>query len=221
MTVTTLFTDDTDVTDGHVSTNSIGPQTFTALVTHDGNAVADSPAHMAVAIIGEWPVTDRWENIARSIENYDTGGIDAGDSVTAITMSMYGKTKQNDAGDLSLNIYISNSASNTTIVAGDFNSFGTTAQSDGSIAQGSWSTSGYNDWVFNATGLSGFIKAGIYKCGTRDSIYDAPNNEPTWVGGAPQSNMTGWASQEAESDERRPRLVITHGVPFTPKVLVF
>jgi hypothetical protein len=111
-----------------------------------------------------------------------------------------------------LNIYSSNPASNTALVAGDFDSLGTTAFCDTPILFTNWGT-GYNDFALNASGLAAISKTGVSKFGLRNANYDVadeldPNNhDPSWSSDT-TSAVSPWYSEKGEGYQ--PKLVVTY-----------
>jgi len=126
--------------------------------------------------------TETWKSIRRGIFLFDTSSLDDEITITKATISLYGYgTKVNTLGDpFRLNIYASAPASDTAVVNGDYNSLGTTALSDTAILFSAWDDAGWNDFALNPTGLAAISKTDITKLGTRESVYDATDTEPTW-----------------------------------------
>ena len=114
--------------------------------------------------------------LARALFLFDTSSIPDNDSVSSATMSLYVSSVNdgdNDGLDY-VNIYTTTPASNTALVTGDYDQFGTTAQAT-AIDIGNITTSAYNDWILNSTGLTNISKTGITKFGTREG-HDAENS---------------------------------------------
>ena len=218
--------------DAHVESNSVdgavnaftGADTdWTDLVTSAGDApiFSDSAEKFNIAGWDERSTSNKWRTIERAIVVFNNPSIDAGDTITAATISGYGNMAATAAGDPTVNIYSSAPASNTAVVAGDYDSLGSTAFADTGIVGSTLSTSGFNDWVLNSAGLANINKDAISKFGFRDATYDVANSAPTHVGGQPDTNIRIWSADEDQSGDRRPKLVITHALPFTPKVIMF
>jgi hypothetical protein len=153
--------------------------------------------------------TDTWNNVQRSFELFDTSALGDTDTIDAATCSIFGNTTKSNTGANTpgINVYSSNPASNTVLVLNDHFTCGTTAYST-AIAYASWSTSAYNAYVFNATGLAAISKTGITKLSNYESTYDAANSPPAWVSGGDIIMSQKYADQTGTSED--PKLVVTH-----------
>jgi len=104
--------------------------------------------------------------IARSFFYYDTTLISAG--FTSVSQFIYGITN----GATQVMAMLGTQAD--TLGVADFDSF--TGNTFGNTT--GWSTSGYNEIVYNATGLAGINTGGITKICNREKLYDFDNNTP-------------------------------------------
>ena len=147
--------------------------------------------------------------VVRSPTLFDTSAIPDTDNIDSATLSYSGESVTNTwtPATFSINIYATTPASNTAIASADYAQFGTTAFST-AIASGSWSTTGYNDFVLNASGLAGISKTGVSKFGTRESQHDAPNSEPTFE--ANRDLIIKAYSADAAGTTTDPKLVVVH-----------
>jgi len=106
--------------------------------------------------------------------------------------------------------------------ANDYSRVGTTKYSaDLAIASQTHDNSTYTTFNMNAAGLDAIDKTGITKLGiiiTEDFDDDEPGESN---GYGNHSQWQPWSTDETESGERRPRLVVTHASPFTPKAIMF
>ena len=154
-------------------------------------------------------VTDKYVGMCRFICLFDTSAIGDTDTISAATLSIRGTVKEDSAGVApTFNIYTSAPASNTDVVAGDYDSFGSVAQSDTAITYAGYSTTGYNDWAFNATGIGNISKTGVSKFGLRNANYDAAGVAPTWSSFA-TFEIRGNSADTADTTSD-PKLVVTH-----------
>jgi hypothetical protein len=78
------------------------------------------------------------------------------------------------------------------------------------ITYANWSTSAYNDFTFNATGIGNVSKTGFSKFGVRNPNYDVANTPPTWSSGV-TSHMQCYFSDEAGTTSD-PKLVVTYSL---------
>ncbi len=141
----------------------------------------------------------------RYIWLFDTSSISATDSVSSVTLSIYGTAKANGLGSPDLDIVSSNPASNTTLANADYlyTNFGTTVY--GSVAYASYSTTGYNDITLTTDSVT---KAGITKLGGRNS-WDTDNSfTGTWVSGDVSYMQAYSADQTGTSND--PKLTVTY-----------
>lgn len=147
---------------------------------------------------GDWRVN-------RGFFLFDTSALTAGASISSAIISFAGQgTAVNNADGGNIDIVQTTPASNTALVAEDWDEIGTTLQAT-SLALSSWVSTDntYNDLTLNATGLGNISKTGITKFGTRHS-FDTSNTEPTGNNDAfcYTSDNTGTSSD--------PKLVVTY-----------
>lgn len=147
--------------------------------------------------------------IARTFILFDTSSLSG--TVTAATLSVYvsGVTD----GDADAQGYVgmvqSSPAATNTLATTDFNDCGAVdnpTQGATAIDLGSFTTSAYNDFVFNSTGLTWIDIDGITKLGLREG-HDIEDAEPT----AGNSITMSFADQTGTSED--PKLVVTYTVP--------
>jgi len=150
-----------------------------------------------------------WAKLFRSIFLFDTSSIPDGATITAATLSIYGKASKarNQTNEPSLNIYASTPASTSALEAADFTQIGSTPFCDTPISYTNWNDAGYNDWVLNATGLAAISKTGVSKFGVRDSVYDVGSTSPTWDGA---NYYLIFRDTTTESASNKPMLVVEY-----------
>ncbi len=185
---------------------------FTTLVAGAGDGARDDfDNENAISILSSSTAT-KWNHIIRSIFLFDTSIIGSGATINSATFSLYGSGKADGiAITPNINIYTSAPASNAAIVAGDFDSLGSTAQCDTAITYAGYSTSAYNDFLFNATGRGNVSKTSISKFGARNANYDVANSAPTW-GFDNQSRLNGWFA-DSSGTSTDPKLVVDYSTP--------
>jgi hypothetical protein len=168
------------------------------------DTVNDSGNDMVVAVDSS-ATTDRWDRIDKAHTGFDTSVIDDGATIDAGTWSVYVSSVTDNFNQL-MGIVSSSPASNTSLAVGDFDGLGTSRYAT-DIDLTSLSTSAYNDWTLNATGLAAVNDTGVTNIGVRLSG-DLDNTEPTW-----QSSVEGSVLfDSAEKGANDPKLNIT----FTP-----
>lgn len=230
MTVTTVYPDpdpETTTVDswGRVLQGG-GGATWTTLSNAAGNYADPSDTAFYVGYQDN-ATNDRWTQIYRSITLFDTSAV-GGDTKDSGIYSLYATGNQNDASsNLNANVYECSPASNTNIVASDMTitNFTNTKLATG-IARGSITTSAYNDWTLNASGLTAVNGSGVSKlsCLVENDIDDsAPSHDNS--GAAGFSRFYG-STAEVSGTSQDPKLAITHtagggGSVFVPKVIEF
>lgn len=147
-------------------------------------------------------------SINRCFLLFDTSALTSSASISAVSGSLYGSAKtdaENDANAYISWTGLSNPASNTNLVVADYDQYGTTKySSDFDIT--SLSTSAYNDFTFNATGISNISKTSITKLSVQEG-HDIDNVAPD-VG----DSLFGFISEENAGTSSDPRLSITYTI---------
>jgi RHS repeat-associated protein len=138
--------------------------------------------------------------IGRGLMNFDTSALGAGVTVSAATFSGYGVGVEN-ANSCSASLVGNTGASSTSYSTSDYNQIGSTKYAS-DITCASWSTTGYNDFAMNATGLAAINATGVTKLGFRLSN-DLNNTAPTG------HNAAGFASSDTTGTANDPKLVVT------------
>lgn len=213
MAVSTFFPDadpETTSVDGRVQ-ESTG-QEWADIRSDVGDTANDTNDNVGVAYsiqtVGP-PVL--WRAWSRGIFLFDTSSIPDSATIDSATFELVAISKTDNFTD-SMSMVTSAPASNTALVAGDFDSLGTTKQaSDITIASITADSSTFTAFTLNATGLSNISKTGVTKFGVRGTA-DNDNNEPT--GTDDEKTEVIWASAEEQlSGDKRPKLVVTHTNP--------
>lgn len=161
---------------------------------------------------GEGPSTGKTSGgffvVGRLFTLFDTSSIPDSDTISSATLSYYVSATANgdNDGDDWINIYTTSPASNTNLVLDDFDQIGSTAQST-QIDIGSITTSAYNNWALNATGISNISKTGITKFGAREG-HDAIDS--AYAGGNNTRNYITVYLAEQSGTTTDPKLVVEH-----------
>lgn len=177
--------------------------TWANLITSSGNYANDSDLTINV-VIGS---ADLWWYLHRVIFLFDTSSIGNGSTISIATLSVFGINKTDGlAITPNIDIYTSAPASNTVLASADFASFGIISQTGSPITYANFSIVGYNDFTFNATGISNIDKTGISKFGARNANYDVSGIEPSL------SSFVESSIQFASADNgtNQPKLVVTY-----------
>ena len=142
--------------------------------------------------------------IIRGIFNFDTSSLTNNANISAAVFSLFGTaTVFNNADTTGIGVTSSNSASNNSLVAADYNitNFGSTAYA--SILFSAWSKSAYNDFTLDANGRANVNKTGVSKFGTRCTL-DFSNTAPTILNDC----SCYFADQAGTTND--PKLVVTY-----------
>jgi hypothetical protein len=160
-----------------------------------------------------------WDFIYRGAFTFDTSSLSDSASITSATAFFYGAGKQDGVSITpTVNIYgFTGSAVN--FQTSDYSNFGTTEFSS-DISYASFSTSGYNEFSLNSSGIANISKTGISKFGTRESTYDAPNSEPTATNDNQESGFTVSFADTAGTTSD-PKLVVEYSLPSAGNALFF
>lgn len=153
-------------------------------------------------------VSNKWRQLRRGVFLFDTSSLGSPASISAAVLSLRGTDKSDGlSASPTINIYSSAPASNTDLVAGDFDSLGSTEFAT-SVTYASWTTSGYNDFTLNASGIANIDKTGISKFGARNANYDVANVAPTWA--STQLSYFSFDTAEGTGTTNDPKLVVTY-----------
>ncbi len=175
-----------------------------------GNNAGDADTAQFFIYADATTTSNQFGTIGRGIFLFDTSSIGAGNNIDSATFSLYGTSKSNSLSfsdaHASIALVSSNPATNTALVAADFNlaNFGSTRfATDFSYA--SFSTTGYNDMTLNASGISNISKTGVSKFGTMFAC-DLDNTAPNWVSGAASQINCNYA----DNGTNKPKIVINY-----------
>lgn len=153
-------------------------------------------------------VSSQWIFLRRSFFLFDASSIPDGDTIDSATLSGEGSGKSDAlAITPNINIYSSAPATNTNLVAGDFTTLGSTAFST-AITYANWSTTAYNDFALNASGLANISKTTVSKFGGRNPSYDVAPSTPAWSSNLTSTVTVKFADTAGTTSD--PKLAVTH-----------
>jgi len=189
---------------------------------HDtaGTGINDILANATTPMIQSGSTTGRFNAIRRSFFFFYTAALTSNATISAAVLSIYGYDKYDPASWApSFNIYDTTSTSTTGLASADYLTAGTTAYST-AITYANWSTTGYNDYTLNATGLAAISKTGLSRFCHRESTYDVANSAPTWSSNKSCYTAVYLADRTATTED--PKLVVTYTLAstFTPQVRI-
>lgn len=157
--------------DGHVRRHAVD-QSFSDIRTSAGTGHIDNSVNENCAQLTASATTNQFSVLRRGIMTVDTTAVSATDTISSVTVSVYGSGKDNGLGETALDVVSANPASNNDLVHADYayTLFGTLPF--GSISYASYSTSAYNDIDCSSDVIT---KGGISKIGLRLS-WDTQNS---------------------------------------------
>jgi hypothetical protein len=211
-TTSTFYPDphqETTTVDGRVNRNPVG-DTWAAIRNGVGTDANDTATGSSLQQIGCAAGSLLFNSMYRTIFLFDTSAIADNDVITAATFSIKGYSKADGLGIApDVCVYSAAPASNTALVASDYNSanFGSTAFAT-AIAYSSWATSAFNDFALNSSGLSEISVSGITKFGCRNANYDVADIAPT-ISIAGASGVNGYFA-DTSGTTQDPKLVVEH-----------
>ena len=210
-TTDTYFPDpnvETTSVDGYVE-NYADPGTCSTMAgAADGTSANDA----GTSVIAQYSDGGTDCNIQRGVTLFDTSALPDSDTISSAIASLYGQFK-NDGNSYSVRMVTTTPASNTALVAADFDQFGTTSLAN-EISIASFSTTGYND--FTMTDLTQVSKTGVTRLGWRLT--------GDISGASPGVNYAQVASADTAGTTNDPKLVVTHaagggGTTSRPKII--
>jgi len=164
--------------------------------------------------------TDIWERMTRAIVLFDTNTIPDGDNVDSATFELVATDRAETIANQSASMVTSTPATDTDIILEDYDQLGTTKQAtDKTLASFTVDSATYSAFTLNATGLGNISKTGVSRFGFRITS-DNDNAEPTWASDV-DGRITVASAEEILAGDKRPKLVVTHTLPFVPKALMF
>jgi|2_EtaG_2_1085320.scaffolds.fasta_scaffold24003_2 hypothetical protein len=200
--------------DGWVQYNDTEVAWTTAL-DHAGSGANDTAVTAVTTQVRSGTTSNKFTKNYRGIYTFDTSALPDDVTITGVVFSLLGQAQADGlsiSGNLGTNIYSAAPASDNALVAGDYDSLGTTAYCDTEVAYGDFGAEAWDDWIFNATGIAAVSKTGITKIGTRSPYYDIARNVPSWTSEA-QSYIQYYTADTGGGKE--PKLVVTYTSPWS------
>lgn len=182
---------------GNISLFGVGTNAST------GGSTGDDTPHLVAS-----STTNQFQILRRSFFLFDTSSLGASAIISGATFSTYGSasnTKSNQLGDPDYCLGSASPASDSTLVAADYQTRGTTRF--GAISYASFTASQYNDITLNASGLANISKTGISKFSGQLS-WDIDNSfVGSWAGNASSGFRATFADTSGTNQD--PKLVVT------------
>lgn len=181
-------------------------ETFTAI--RGGVGVSGSNSNLLTGLYAG-STSLRFNEMYRGIACFDTSSLTAGATISSATFSGYGFLKFNNIGSDNLHAVSSTPGSTTSApVSTDYGAFGNT--SFGSVSYAAFSTSGYNDFTLNASGISNISKTAISQFGTKLGWDISGSFGGGWMNGQVTAFYTYAATETGTTQD--PKLVVNYTV---------
>lgn len=213
LTTTTVYPDpspETTTVDGYVGHDAGSGSTWALIRGGAGTGAVDNVASFDYSPDVYSTSAPAFRSMHKNVYLFDTSTIPDGDTISDATLSLYGKTKYDPSSITpSTNITAIAPASNTALVAGDYDSFSDTAFAT-AVTYASFSTSAYNDYVFNASGISSISLTGVSKYSLRFT-FDITNTAPTQT--PADGPAYGFYYAETTGTTSDPKLAVVHSSP--------
>ena len=183
-----------------------------------------------------------WDRMHRTQFIFDTSGIPDADDLNSASLYIWFDELEAQAGPYgygvnwteaqrSIVVTAGSTASDTAIVTGDYDAIkGATKWSSGFVStkdssanpsvSGAWSDNSYAELPLNATGVAAVNKTGVTKVALQN-LADVDNDPPTTSGTGHQHVLMQWRSYDYSGDDHTPKLVVNHGIQFTPSIRFF
>lgn len=168
---------DTETTsvDGHVSREGASESWSTIIAGAGTHAYDSTNPHYFINYQGT--TSPNYSRCGRAIFLFDTSSITDGDDIDGASFGVNITLKADSNSEVDMVVVGTTPASNTALVAGDYNQFGSTAFSS-SLGYSSVATASYHYLDLNASGLAAISDTGITKLGVRCSD-DLNDTAPT------------------------------------------
>lgn len=194
--------------DGSLYRINAGGESWSTLIAGAGTSVSGAITDDVYFEFIAHTTSGNWTRLVRSIFHFDTSALGSSASISAATLSLFGQYKADPGSNTpDTNIYSSTVTSNTTLAASDFSQVGSTAFAT-AIGFSSFSTTAYNDFTLNASGISNISLTGVSKFSARNANYDAAAASPTWSSGIDSYCGGFYADQTGTTND--PKLVVTY-----------
>ena len=217
---------ETTSVDGEVEHEDAGGLTWANLRNGAGTA-ADPSDNDGYVGWGCALNVNKYDDLSRSIFLFDTSSLGLANVIISAEFRFYLRWTSGwgpDEGsppwgaDSYLNVFSSNPASNTNLVAADYAiaRFGSTPFSEAKRWEDM--SSGYYTFVLNADGLAAISRTGITKLALRESIYDAAGATPPYYKTDGTAYGQHWRIYFADNGSYKPRLTVTYEPIQLPEV---
>jgi hypothetical protein len=210
------FYSDADAVDGNTGYDGPPNNTWAYLRTHANYASYN--AYLGNIIYQDCAAANSWDRFYHAFFLFDTSELPDTANISTATLSFYATYKKDvKPFNWKAAIFSSSPASNTQLVTADHPNVGATLFSN-EIAYASLhgdtryppvSGMGYDQFTLNASGIAAISTTNVSKFSLLESVYDAPNNDPSGTAGAGQyMYYYGYFSEQGTG--YKPTLVVTY-----------
>ncbi len=206
--------------DGYIGFQGLDPDdriNWSTATTDNGDNVTITRDAHALLNSTWFQRSGTWEDVLRSFMLFDTSGIGS-NVVTDAVYSFTSNQATDTASELTFNIVASTPASNTALVAADYDNVGTTSFGTIESDAVTHDSATYNAITFNSSGEEHVSTSGITKLAMRWEA-DRANAEPSsGTNGAGCTQL----SADTTGTSKDPKLVVTHiAAAAAPEVRFF
>lgn len=184
-----------------------------------GNGATDANYLTIAQLTGGGTTT--WTVMVRAIATFDVSALPVGYIVSAATITVFGRAKQDPATAIApdANVYEANPVSNTALQNADYGNILTTPFCNTPITYANFAVDADgnppapNDFILNASGIAEIQTptSGYSRFGFRNASYDVVNSEPVSHSATTDAQILPFPS-EWTGTGNDPKLVITYTV---------
>lgn len=184
-----------------------------------------SPSGTAAEFAGAFAFTSagNWNEMYRSMFLFDSSGIPDSDTISSATFSIYVTSKADPHNEIDFMLGTSSPTSNTNLTTSDWDrstKFGATRLAS-DIPYASITTSAYNNFTMNATGIANVSKTAVTKLSVQ-LAEDVDNTTPTWASGTYKHITGSFADFGGVGTTQDPTLTVeaTGQATVTPRMVI-
>ncbi len=193
--------------DGQVARDSVN-ENWATIRAGAGTSVGTGGASQQIWFTVGGVTGGNFNQLTRFICTFDTSALTSGATISAATIGFYGSNVRTDRDTPGTQVVASTPAASNNLANGDYNQLGSVAFST-RILNSSWSTTGYNSFALNASGITNISKTGVSKFGVVESEYDLTGSTPP---GFTQGDVMSASAYTADNGSSEPQIVITYTV---------
>lgn len=169
----------------------------------NGDFIYPSATDGEIVKLSCYYLANQWNVTTRSFFLFDTSSLGDDVYITSATLSIRGQNKAEGSSplfDIITYVIETYPASDTNLVAGDFDNYYDTHLCDSGINYDDWNTSGYNVYTLNQDGLDIINLNGVTKLGVMHQ-YDIDYSTPTWGSGSDYQALYAYYAEKGDGYE--------------------